>query len=224
MTICEKIKVLEGRLASFKSENPLHLLVVSKAQSLSSIKQVIDAGHYRFGENYVQEAVQKIEELNKEYKNLEWHYIGRIQANKIKLMAYYFDWVQTLTDEKYAKKLNDQCKKINKTLFVCIQVNISSESQKNGVELDSVFKLAQYISKNCPFLVLKGLMTISLLTEDEAVLNNMFSIMKETYDALRLSYDSIDTLSMGMSHDMNVAIHHGANMLRIGRAIFGERR
>ncbi|MES2204585.1 MAG: YggS family pyridoxal phosphate-dependent enzyme [Pseudomonadota bacterium] len=199
------------------------LLAVSKTKSTSQIEEAIHAGQFAFGENYVQEAAEKIQILNQKYSNLEWHYIGRIQKNKINLLANYFDWVQTVENEEVAKKLNAACEKMNKKLNVCIQVNISEESQKGGIFIHEVNMLASYIFEECPNLYLRGLMTIGLATEDKVRLKMMFCQLKSCYDGLKKQYARVDTLSMGMSHDMALAIECGSTMVRIGTAIFGER-
>lgn len=201
----------------------VRLLAVSKTKATLQIEEAIHAGQFAFGENYVQEAVEKIQILNQKYFGLEWHYIGKIQTNKIKLLAKHFDWVQTVENHAMAKKLNYACEKINKKLNVCIQVNISGESQKGGISIYEINALATYIIKECQNLCLRGLMTIGLETQDEVQLKNMFSRLKSCYDVLKSSYASVDTLSMGMSNDWQLAVTCGSTMVRIGSAIFGAR-
>lgn len=224
MTIFDHVSTLKKQLL-FLGKQSVRLLVVSKTKSIPEIEEAIHAGQLAFGENYVQEALEKIDILNQhqKYSNLEWHYIGRIQKNKINDLAKYFDWVQTLENQETAKKLNNACEKINKKLNVCIQVNISSESQKGGVLINDVNKLAKYIVEECPHLCLRGLMTIGLATQDEVCLKDMFCQLRSCYDTVKKQYASIDTLSMGMSNDMALAIECGSTMVRIGSAIFGER-
>ena len=221
--IKNKISTLDNRYQC--SLNFTRLLAVSKTKSIAEIEGAIHAGQLAFGENYVQEAIEKIDILNQhqKYSNLEWHYIGRIQKNKINDLARYFDWVQTIEDQETAKKLNQACERLNKKLNVCLQVNISGESQKGGILIHDVNTLATYIVEECPHLCLRGLMTIGLATHDEACLKTMFCQLKSCYDVLKEQYTSIDTLSMGMSSDMALAIECGSTMVRIGTAIFGER-
>lgn len=219
----------------FAIKNELHstqVLAVSKKKSIEEIEEAIRAGQLAFGENYVQEAIEKIRVLNQRYSNLEWHYIGKIQKNKIKDLAHYFDWVQTIENQEMVKKLNQACEKLNKKLNVCLQVNISQELQKNGIMLENLvgatgwsplLNLAKYIAGECPHLCLRGLMTIGLNTSDEKLLQKMFVTMRACYDHLKTEYTSVDTLSMGMSNDWQVAINCGSTMVRIGSAIFGER-
>lgn len=222
MTIFDHVSALKKQLLLFEKE-PMRLLAVSKTQSIAKIEEAIHAGQLAFGENYVQEAIEKIYILNQKYPQLEWHYIGRVQKNKIKDLVRYFDWIQTIEDQETAKKLNHACEKSNKTLNVCLQVNISDEPQKGGISMKDVSSLARYIIEECPHLCLRGLMTIGLATHDKARLKAMFCQLKSCYDALKIHYPSVDTLSMGMSGDMAVAMECGSTMVRIGTAIFGER-
>lgn len=223
MNISNRISALKNQLLVLREHPPVRVLAVSKTKSISQIEEAIHAGQFSFGENYVQEAVEKIQFLNQKYENLEWHYIGRIQKNKIKDLARYFDWVQTIENQEMARQLNSACEKNNKKLNVCIQVNISDESQKGGILINNVNMLADYIVKECPHLCLRGLMTIGLATDDEARLKSMFCQLKSCYDDLKERYVNVDTLSMGMSADIILAIECGSAMVRIGTAIFGSR-
>jgi pyridoxal phosphate enzyme (YggS family) len=218
--IQEWIGIFENK--SKRSLNSVHLLAVSKKKSVTDIEKAITAGQTAFGENYVQEAIEKIQALKK-YPHLEWHYIGKIQKNKLKDLAKYFDWVQTLDSKEAAEKLNAACEKLNKKIQVCIQVNISDELKKNGVDIGEIQPLAEYIIEACPFLCLRGLMTIGLATQDEMLLKKMFKALKENYDTLKIQYANVDTLSMGMSSDLGIAIECGSTMVRVGTGIFGER-
>jgi len=223
MAIVNTISILKNQLLILREHPPVRVLAVSKTKSISQIEEAIHAGQFSFGENYVQEAVEKIQFLNQKYENLEWHYIGRIQKNKIKDLARYFDWVQTIENQEMARQLNSACEKNNKKLNVCIQVNISDESQKGGILMSNINTIADYIAKECSHLCLRGLMTIGLATNDEARLKSMFCQLKSCYDDLKERYVSVDTLSMGMTADMILAIECGSTMVRIGTAIFGSR-
>ena len=217
--------------ASKRPLNSVRLLAVSKKKSMAEIEEAIHVGQYFFGENYVQEAIKKIQALTK-YPKLEWHYIGRVQKNKVRDLAQYFDWVQSIETKEVAEKLNQACEKINRKINICLQVNISTESQKNGVLLienigatgSPLEVLVKYIVESCPCLCLRGLMAIGLDTQDEKLLKQMFSQLRSCYDALKKQYATVDTLSMGMSGDMALAIACGSTMVRIGTAIFGERK
>lgn len=201
------------------------LLAVSKTKPIDQIEEAYYAGQRAFGENYLQEAVDKIIALQ-HLDNIEWHFIGPIQSNKTKLIAQYFNWVQSVDRLKIAQRLNDQ--RLNaisaKTkarlapLNVCIQVNISDEVSKSGLSVNEMSELAAYINES-KGLCLRGLMAIP---EKNAPLSRYIQ-MYELFSLLKSQYSTIDTLSMGMSNDMATAIKAGSNMVRIGTAIFGER-
>lgn len=229
MDIVDSLIRVQQQIAMFEKqfnrrENSIRLLAVTKDKSIVDIEKIILAGQTVFGENYVKEAIAKIKVLNQKYRHLEWHYLGKLQKNKIKDIAKYFDWVQTLDNEEAARKLNTACEKLNKIMQVCIQVNVSEEPQKGGVSLSEVRRLSAYIVNVCPFLQLRGSMTIALATHNTLLLKKMFNEMKKNYDNLEVDYVGVDTLSMGMSNDMAVAIECGSTMVRVGTAIFGEKR
>jgi pyridoxal phosphate enzyme (YggS family) len=190
------------------------LLAVSKGQPVARIEQAVSAGQKAFGENYVQEAVQKMEVL----PALEWHLIGPLQSNKTRIAAERFAWVQTVASEKIARRLSEQRPMSLPPLNVLIQVNVSGEASKSGVELDAVEDLARTIA-TLPRLQLRGLMAIPEPGADRsryASVNKVFGKLKGQF--------GFDTLSMGMSDDLDVAIAEGATMVRIGTAIFGPRK
>lgn len=208
---------LQKVLSKINSLNPeVQLLAVSKTKPTSAILEAYAAGQRAFGENYVQDAIEKIKALD-EY-NLEWHFIGKVQSNKTKHVAEYFDWVQTVADEKIAKRLNEHGKPLN----ICIQVNISQEPQKAGVCYEAIDELAKTINA-LPNLTLRGLMAIAENTKDEASVKQSFMELNNKYLALKESYSTVDTLSMGMTNDMELAIECGSTMVRVGTAIFGKR-
>ncbi len=196
------------------------LVAVSKTRGVTEISAAADAGLRHFGENYLQEAIPKIEALAE--RGLQWHYIGRIQSNKTAGIARHFDWVQTLDREKHARRLNEQRPENRRPLNVCIQVNISGETRKGGVEPDGVTQLAQAVL-GLPRLQLRGLMGMAAATGDETRIAHSFDQLLGAFMELQRNVRSLDTLSMGMSGDFRVAIRCGASMLRIGSAIFGER-
>ena len=209
-TIADNLQVVKARLAHVPG---VTLLAVSKAQSAERIKEAIAAGQKAFGENYVQEAVQKMEAL----PQLEWHLIGPLQTNKTRLAAERFDWVQTVASEKIARRLSDQRPAGLAPLNVLIQVNVSAEETKSGVALPEVPTLASAISA-LPRLKLRGLMAIPEPGADRA----RYRSVKKIFDELKIPF-ALDTLSMGMSDDLEVAIAEGSTMVRIGTAIFGHR-
>jgi PLP dependent protein len=190
------------------------LLAVSKGQPLARIEQAVAAGQKAFGENYVQEALQKMETLPSSFSPLEWHLIGPLQSNKTRVVAERFDWVQTVASEKIAKRLSEQRPAHLPPLNVLIQVNASGEASKSGVAPHDVSALAQAISA-LPRLRLRGLMAIPEPGAERA----RYREVKGLFDSL----PGCDTLSMGMSDDLELAIAEGATMVRIGTAIFGQK-
>lgn len=188
-------------------------MAVSKGQSVERIAQAIAAGQAAFGENYVQEAVQKMEAL----PAVEWHLIGALQSNKTRVAAERFSWVQTVASEKIARRLSEQRPAHLPPLNVLIQVNVSGETSKSGIELTEVEALAGAISK-MPKLRLRGLMAIP----EPGAERSRYASVKGVYDRLKSGF-GFDTLSMGMSDDLDVAIAEGSTMVRIGTAIFGQR-
>lgn len=190
------------------------LLAVAKGQSIERVREAAAAGQAAFGENYVQEALGKIAAL----PALEWHLIGPLQSNKTRLAAEHFSWVQTIDREKTAQRLSAQRPAGMPALNVLIQVNASAEPGKSGVAPGEVGPLAAAVSK-LPNLRLRGLMAIP----EPGAPRERYREMKALFDALKGGFDW-DTLSMGMSDDMAVAIAEGSTMVRIGTAIFGPRR
>jgi len=195
------------------------LLAVSKKHPSAKIKQLHDLGQSSFGENYVQEGVEKVQELSD--LNIEWHFIGPIQSNKSRLVSEHFHWVHTIGSEKLARRLNDQRPADMSPLNVLIQINISEQDTKSGIHLSELISLAKSISQ-MPNLTLRGLMCIPAPL-DETPLKADFSKMNVAFKELQNSYPQIDTLSMGMSGDLSSAIECGSTMVRIGSAIFGQR-
>lgn len=196
------------------------MLAVSKMQEAEKVRLAFAAGQRAFGENYLQEALKKQSELTD--LPIEWHYIGRIQSNKAKLIAAHFDWVQTVSRFDIAKKLNRYRSTHLSPLNICIQVNISGESTKDGLLPNQVADLASEII-NLPNLCWRGLMTIPAPETDPNKQRQQFARMAHLFESLRAHYPTLDTLSMGMSADLEAAIAEGANMVRIGTAIFGDR-
>ena len=188
-------------------------MAVSKSQDVERIREAVAAGQKCFGENYVQEALQKMQLL----PVLEWHLIGPLQSNKTRLAAERFDWVQTVASEKIARRLSEQRPAHLPPLNVLIQVNVSGEASKSGVALEEVQELAKVIGA-LPRLRLRGLMAIPEPGADRAA----YRQMKNKYDSLKKAF-GFDTLSMGMSDDLDLALAEGATMVRIGTAIFGPR-
>ncbi len=197
------------------------LLAVSKTFSADAIEAAYAAGQTAFGENYIQEAVQKITQLR--HLPLQWHCIGPIQSNKTRLVAEYFDWVQSIDRIKIAERLSQQRPQRLASLQVCIQVNIDGGSTKSGVHPDDLLELAQAMSQ-LPHLCLRGIMCIPEPAPDLIAANAVLARARGLFDALNSQGFSLDTLSMGMSADLEVAVAAGSTMVRVGSAIFGQRK
>ncbi|OOF79708.1 YggS family pyridoxal phosphate enzyme [Rodentibacter caecimuris] len=204
--------------------NEVKLLAVSKTKPISNILAAYQAGQIAFGENYVQEGVEKIQYFEQQKIKLEWHFIGPLQSNKSRLVAEHFDWMQTLDRVKIAERLNEQRPANKAPLNVLIQINISDEASKSGIQPESLFDLAKQV-ENLPHLCLRGLMAIPAPTANTAEQENVFKKMAELFEQLKQAFpnQTIDTLSMGMTDDMPIAIKCGSTMVRIGTAIFGAR-
>ncbi len=208
--IAENLQLVKARIARFPK---VILLAVSKSQDAERIRAAFAAGQHAFGENYVQEAVQKMPFL----PGVEWHLIGSLQSNKTRIVAERFDWVQSVASEKVARRLSDHRPATRAPLNVLIQVNVSAEGTKSGVAPGEVESLARAVSA-LPRLRLRGLMAIPAPGADRSAYRDM----KQLYDALQSAF-GFDTLSMGMSDDLDIALEEGATMVRVGTAIFGER-
>ena len=197
------------------------LLAVSKTKPIEAIEEAIAAGQRVFGENYVQEGVDKIMRLA-DRDNLEWHFIGPLQSNKTRLVAEHFDWVQTIDRFKIAQRLSEQRPSGKAPLNVLIQINISGEASKSGISPQEMSALAERI-RVLPNLNLRGLMAIPQAEREPERQKIALGKMRQLFERLQTEFDGVDTLSMGMSDDMQSAIECGSTMVRIGTAIFGER-
>jgi pyridoxal phosphate enzyme (YggS family) len=217
-TILDDINRAENQLVT--SHHYVQLLAVSKTQPADVVRQAAKAGQRYFGENYLQEALIKINQLAD--LKLEWHFIGPIQSNKTKDIAENFDWVQTVARLKIAQRLDNQRPSHRNKLNICIQVNIDNESTKSGIAATELFELAKHISQ-LNNLQLRGLMIIPTHSSDPQQQQHSFQQAHTLYKQLATIYPSVDTLSMGMSGDMTLAIAEGSNMVRIGTALFGKR-
>ena len=211
-----------GRIeaAAKRANRPARLLAVSKTKPVEAMRALAGRGQRAFGENYVQEAVAKQRELAD--LDLEWHMIGPLQSNKAREVAEHFDWLQSLDRAKLIAPLDRYRPESLKPLNVLIQVNIDDEASKSGCVPDDIPKLANAIA-DAPRLALRGLMAIPQPSGDIEERRRAFRRMRELFDELRGSHASVDTLSMGMSDDFELAIEEGATMVRIGTALFGAR-
>ena len=197
------------------------LLAVSKKQPLAKILAAADLGQRDFGENFVQEGLDKISQTG--HLNLTWHFIGHLQNNKTRAVAENFDWVHTIDKLKTARRLSDQRPDALAPLNVCLQVNVDAEPGKSGVAPDELPDLATAV--NClPGLSLRGLMCLPRIRSDERAQREPFAALAKMAKSLCSRDIDIDTLSMGMSGDFRAAILEGSTIVRIGTAIFGERK
>lgn len=196
------------------------LLAVSKTQPAEALRTAFDAGQRAFGENYAQEALAKQEALRE--LPIEWHFIGPIQGNKTKSIAANFDWVHSIDRLKIAQRLSEHRSDSAPPLNVCLQVNVSGEASKAGVEPAQASELALQIAA-LPRLRLRGLMAIPAPAEDEAQQRQPLRQLRELFAAIKSEGLPLDTLSMGMSDDLEAAVAEGSTLVRIGTAIFGAR-
>ena len=198
----------------------VQLLAVSKTKPVTDMQVTIKLGQNYFAENYLQEAIEKIEYLNK--AQLEWHFIGSIQSNKIRDIAKYFQWVHTVDKIKVAKKLNELRPDHLPPLNICLQINISGEASKSGIEPHELKQLAEGCA--ClPNIRLKGLMAMPAQEADFDKQRIPFRKLSRLFTELQTKYPELDTLSMGTTNDLEAAIAEGTTMVRIGTAIFGAR-
>lgn len=224
-SIASNLQAVNARIAAAakacgRMPGEIQLLAVSKTWPAECVVEAADAGQRAFGENYVPEGSDKAALLAE--RRLVWHFIGPLQSNKTRLVANAFDWVHSIDRLKIAERLSAQRDAARPPLNVCLQVNVSGEASKSGVAPEDVAALAQAVSV-LPGLRLRGLMAIPEPTDDPAVLKQRFGQVRQLLDTLNAGGMALDTLSMGMSHDLEAAIAEGATMVRIGTAIFGAR-
>ena len=213
-------RIAAAARAAGRDEKDILLLAVSKTWPAGHVRDAAAAGQRAFGENYVQEGVAKVAELAP--LGLEWHFIGPLQSNKTRPVAEHFDWVHSIERMKIAERLSEQRPAGVPPLNVCLQVNVSGEASKSGCAPAEAVALAKAIAA-LPNLRLRGLMCIPEPVEDVEAQRQPFRQLRELYEQLRGDGLPLDTLSMGMSHDIEAAIAEGATMVRVGTAIFGER-
>ena len=212
LMISDNLKKVKSRIDSVQSSQDVELIAVSKTRSINEIQDAVDAGQIHFGENYLQESIDKIKYF--EGSGLIWHFIGPIQSNKTTSIANHFDWVHSVDRIKIAKRLSDQRNPSLGLLNILIQVNVDKEETKSGAYIEEIDEIVSEISI-LPNLSLRGFMTIPKPENSES----SFSKMKR----LISKYPELDSLSMGMSSDLEVAIENGANLVRVGTDIFGPR-
>ncbi|MDL0432425.1 YggS family pyridoxal phosphate-dependent enzyme [Marinobacter sp. TBZ242] len=217
-------RIQKATLRAGRKAGSVHLLAVSKKQSADALRTAYDAGQRAFGESYVQEALDKIDALA-DLKDIEWHFIGPIQSNKTRQIAEAFDWVHSVDRVKIAQRLDDQRNRALPPLNICLQVNINNEDSKSGCSLEDLTELADAIEE-MPNLSLRGLMAIPDPDQPEAELRSSFRKLSNALKKLRQEAPAsgpLDTLSMGMSGDLEMAIEEGSTWVRVGTALFGPR-
>jgi len=227
--IADNLKHIHHRIQQITkkvSRDPaeITLLAVSKGQPVNAIQSAYEQGQRQFGENYLQEALEKQQQLS-DLSNITWHFIGPIQSNKTRKVAENFDWVHSVDRIKIAERLNKLRSGHPTPLNVCLQVNINAEESKSGLLINEVEEVAKAIA-NLPNLKLRGLMAIPKKNQSESEQHASFAAVTKLFNKIRNSspqLTTLDTLSMGMSSDLDAAIAEGATIVRIGTAIFGPR-
>jgi len=211
--IKDKLAKIDARIKSVEHIQQVTLIAVSKTRSVEEVRLALDAGQRHFGENYLQEALEKIEALKG--RDIVWHFIGPIQSNKTAKIAEKFDWVHSVDRIKVANRLNEQRPKSLGQLNVLLQINIDNESTKSGVLVAEIEKIVSHLD-GLNNICLRGFMCIPIPDNSEQSFSRMAKIMTK--------YPKLDTLSMGMSADMELAIEYGSTFVRIGTDIFGKRK
>lgn len=225
-TIAEALAKVTARIdqataAAGRIRKSVRLIAVSKTQPAEAVAQAYACGQRDFGENYLQEALEKQAKLT-ELQDIQWHFIGPIQSNKTRAIAQHFAWIHSIDREKVAQRLNEQRPDNLPPAQVCIQVNIDDENTKAGISLAELPALAEAISR-LPRLKLRGLMAIPAASNSLEQQHQAFAKLKQALDELNASGCALDTLSMGMSGDLEAAIAEGSTMVRVGTDIFGAR-
>lgn len=225
-TVASRVQAVKDRIARVahsvgRSPDEITLLVASKTHPAERVREAWHAGQKIFGENYLQEALAKMPALAD--LPIEWHFIGPIQSNKTKRITENFVWVHSVERIKIAERLAKDRPAFLPPLQICLQVNVSGEDSKSGVEPEELAQLAAHVVR-LPRLKLRGLMAVPELTTATALQRSQFHMLWELFDRLKRDGYELDTLSMGMSEDMDIAIAEGATIVRIGTAILGARR
>jgi len=226
-TIADKLQLVRARINQACSRvgrktDSVNLLAVSKTFPAEKVREAFHAGQHSFGENYVQEGVDKIAALDDLRDQIQWHMIGPLQSNKTRVVAEHFDWVHTIDRLKIAQRLNEQRPVDLPPLQVCIQVNTSGEDSKSGIAPQDALALARAI-RELPRLKLRGVMALPAPSADPEIQKESLRAVKSIFDMLNDKGIPVDILSMGMSADMEPAIEVGSTMLRVGTALFGNR-
>ena len=210
--------------AAGRPANSITLLAVSKTFGTDAVRQALAAGQHAFGENYVQEALAKINDLTAVRAQLQWHLIGPLQSNKTRVVAEAFDWVHTVDRLKIAQRLAEQRPAELPPLMLCLQVNVSGEASKSGVLPADLPALAQAVAAlPAKRVLLRGLMSVPEAATELEAQRRPHRVLRGLFDSLRSAGLELDTLSMGMSADLEAAVAEGSTLVRVGSAIFGSR-
>lgn len=225
-TIADQLSLAQAQIAQSaaavgRNSDEITLLAVSKTKPASMLREAYESGQRHFGENYLQEALEKQQQLTD--LAIIWHFIGPIQSNKTRPIAEHFHWVHSVDRIKVARRLAEQRPADLAPLNICLQVNISDEESKSGVGADEVLTLAREVSQ-LDNIRLRGLMAIPMATQDPERQRAQFAKVKKLFNELKSEFSDIDTLSMGMSGDLDAAIAEQSTMVRLGTAIFGARK
>ena len=225
-TIAQNIENIRKRITNAelkfgRDPGSVQLLAVSKTRPVEDIRAALSVSQYQFGENYLQDALTKIDAIHDPL--IQWHFIGPIQSNKTREIAHSFHWVHSIDRMKIAQRLNDQRETILPPLNICLQINSSGEDSKSGIPPTEALALAREVIQ-LPNLRLRGLMTIPQSSDSFGQQCIPFKLMRELKAELEANGIALDTLSMGMSNDMEAAIAEGSTLVRIGTAIFGARK
>lgn len=225
-TVASNLQTVKDRIARVaqsigRQSDEITLLAASKTNPADALREAWVAGQTIFGENYLQEALAKMPALVD--LPIKWHFIGPIQSNKTRRIAENFAWVHSVDRAKVADRLSKDRPESLPPLQICLQVNVSGEDSKSGVEPEELAALAAHVV-NLPHLKLRGLMAVPELTTATALQRSQFHLLRELFEQLKQDGYELDTLSMGMSEDMDIALAEGATMVRVGTAIFGPRR
>lgn len=216
---------LAERYDAVRARIPAHvtLVAVSKTRSVEEIQALYDLGHRAFGENYPQELQRKQQELP---QDIEWHFIGHLQTNKVKMIAAFVHLVHAVDSERLLKEIEKQATSAGRSVDILLQAHIAREESKHGLQIDALRKLAgNWDALSSPHVRLRGLMGMATLTDDEALIRSEFAALAGLFKAMKTDRKDLafDTLSMGMSDDMQLAISEGSTLVRVGSAIFGPR-
>jgi pyridoxal phosphate enzyme (YggS family) len=216
--ISENLNKIHSIIKENRSSDSIKIIAVSKGQSLEKIQQALDQDITNFGENYLQEAKEKIIKFQEE-KNIQWHFIGKIQSNKLKEIAQYFDWIQSVSKLEHIDKLDYYANKNSRRLNILLQ--LSQSKDRLGFSPEQIFNILK--SNTYQHINIRGMMFLPSAGLNHDQLNNEFQNASSVFYQVKSMHHFFDTLSMGMSSDFELAIRHGSNMLRLGTIIFGDR-